>query len=922
MVRWLERGLNLRPGDLGRGALLCSCLFLIITSYVVGKVAGDALFLAHFNARQLAYADICSAFVVALVISAYVRFGRKLSVVKLLVTSMLFFASNCALFWVLSYTYRPAWLYPVFYVWVKTFGVLAPAQVWTLANYVLTTREAKRVFGLIGGGAISGWIFAGFFSRTIAKFFGTESLLAGMAAFLLLCAVLIVFIWRSGRVRLGEEQETEAQGVKAGPSSLRESMRLVFASPYLRAIAGVICLSNLVTNLTMWQFRAIAQQVLVHKDALAVFFGEFNLYAGMASLAFQLLLTTRLLRRFGIGKALFVLPLAVMAGSIGLLAVGTLAAVVALKGTDQVLRYSVDKSTAELLYLPLPSRLKIQVKWFIDTVIWRAGDTLAGLTVLIFATWLHLSAVMLSWVVVGWISCWLLAVFVARKEYVLSLKDSVTRHRLELEQLSTPVLDRETSDVLTASLSASDPADILYALGLFEAERRRVVHPGIRSLLLHPSAEVRQKALAILSSTADKTVLPEVERLVRDPDLTVRTEALLFLSHYTNVDPLTRIQEVGDFADFSVRSAMVAYLARPGEAQNLPAAHHLLKAMANESGPENQRTRLEAARLLGILPDCFDPLLATLLADADTDVARNAIRSAGALRKRRLLPDLLERLANPELAADARDALAKFGDIIVGSLGDHLCDTSVALEVRRAIPGVLVQTGTPIAARTLMENLLQSDTQLRFHVISALNKLFLQHPEIERDVQLLETVLLAEILGHYRSYQILHMLGSGEDRHLTDALQEGMAQELERIFRLLGLLYPHVDAHSAYLGLQSKSASVHDNALEFLDNVLKAQLRDLLVPLLDGRTSVAERASKANRLIRVAMDKPEHAILALMSSEDPWLRSCGAYAIGSLGLKALEDQLNQCLDHPDALLRETARAAKLRLGPQSQSAGA
>jgi hypothetical protein len=54
MVRWLERVLNLRPGDLGRGLLLCSCLFLIITSYVVGKVAGDALFLAHFEARQLA----------------------------------------------------------------------------------------------------------------------------------------------------------------------------------------------------------------------------------------------------------------------------------------------------------------------------------------------------------------------------------------------------------------------------------------------------------------------------------------------------------------------------------------------------------------------------------------------------------------------------------------------------------------------------------------------------------------------------------------------------------------------------------------------------------------------------------------------------------------------------------------------------
>ena len=31
------------------------------------------------------------------------------------------------------------------------------------------------------------------------------------------------------------------------------------------------------TNLTFWQFRAIAQEVLVRKDALAVFFGKTRL---------------------------------------------------------------------------------------------------------------------------------------------------------------------------------------------------------------------------------------------------------------------------------------------------------------------------------------------------------------------------------------------------------------------------------------------------------------------------------------------------------------------------------------------------------------------------------------------------------------------------------------------------------------------
>ena len=61
------------------------------------------------------------------------------------------------------------------------FGVVAPAQVWTLANYVLTTREAKRMFGFIGSGATAGWIVGGYLTQVTAKRFGAESTLIGMA---------------------------------------------------------------------------------------------------------------------------------------------------------------------------------------------------------------------------------------------------------------------------------------------------------------------------------------------------------------------------------------------------------------------------------------------------------------------------------------------------------------------------------------------------------------------------------------------------------------------------------------------------------------------------------------------------------------------------------------------------------------------
>ena len=914
MKKWIERALNIHPGDLGRGTLLCSCLFLVMTTYKVGGVAGAALFLSRFQAKQLAYADIASALVVALVVAGYVLVARRVPLLGLLLASTLFFASNCALFWALAhYHFHLSFLFPVFYIWVKIFGVLLPTQIWTLANYVLTTREAKRVFGMVGGGAIAGWIFSGYFSKTVARNFGTESLLLGMALFLLICTGLIVLIWRSGRVAVGGAHDMTSAG--NSPRNLFASMRVVFSSSYLRAIAAVICISSLVTTLTGWQFLALMQQFLVKKDAIAAFYGDFNFYAGVLSLLFQLLLTSRFLRRFGIGTALFVLPTTVLLGSVGLLAFGTLGAAVALKGCDQTLRYSLDKSTAELLYLPLPARIKLQVKWFIDTVIWRLGDGLSGLAVLLFATTLHLPARQISWIVLVLVSGWLVAVSVARRQYVATLKESISQHRVDVEQASASVLDRSTAELLATNLSASDPNDILYALSLFEVERQRAAHPVIRSLLSHPAAPVRQKALAILAASGDKTVRPDVEGLLRDPDLNVRTEALLYLTHHAHVDPLELIQEVGDFADFSVRSAVVAFLARPGEAQNLEAAQQILAAMASEPGAEGQRTRVEAACLLGELPDCFDPLLSKLLADPDTAVVRKAIGSVGKLRKRRLVPELLDRLAHRELGAEAAKALGGFGDTIVGALRDHLSDYSVAIEARREIPAVLVKVGSSAAAQVLMENLLESDTTLRFRIISALNKLHRLHPEIETDIQMLETVLAAEILGHYRSYQILDKLSSLGDSQdpVARALTESMQQELERIFRLMGLLYPHLDVHSAYLGLQSKNVSVYDNALEFLDNVLKSQLREMLVPLLDGKVTVAERARLAQRLVRAKVENQEQAVVALVTSDDPWLRSCGAYAIGTFGMKSLEGELNRCLNDSDPLLRETARAAKLRL---------
>jgi hypothetical protein len=287
----------------------------------------------------------------------------------------------------------------------------------------------------------------------------------------------------------------------------------------------------------------------------------------------------------------------------------------------------------------------------------------------------------------------------------------------------------------------------------------------------------------------------------------------------------------------------------------------------------------------------------------------------GLLRKEGLAPQLLKHFRDPALHENATQALVAFGDPVVGLLSDRLGDHGAPAEERKEIPDVLAGIGTPAAAQALLENVMEGDATLRFMVISALNRLHRDFPEIPLDFQLLETVLAGEIVGHYRTYQILEAIstpGSTEDL-VGGALQSSLEQELERIFRLLGLLYPQMDLKGVYLGLQSKDKAVHDNSLEFLENVFKSALRTTLMPLLDGQVTPKERARLANQFVRTKLESREQAIKELISNEDPWLKTCGAYAIGSFRMKSMAGELESCLSQADPLLRETARAAKLRL---------
>jgi AAA family ATP:ADP antiporter len=918
MLLRVRRFLDVRPGE-GLPVLLTFLyIWVVVASFLLAKPIRAGLFLGEHEAYDLVYVYAAVPLVLSLFVPGYTRVAGRIGARRVTVATLLFFSLNVLLFWYLFRFQDIKRLPDVFFVWVSCYGVIAPVQAWSYANSLFDTRQAKRLFGLIGAGASLGAMSAGVLARVLVEpVGGPANLLLVLALLIALAAAIVLFAnLRIRRIGL----------TRRGPPISRpfaETWREIIGTPYLRLLAGLVFGVAIATQWSSLQLGVVSKHHFGGSQEITEFYGTFSFVTGVLSFLVQLFITGRVLRNWGMSAGILALPLALATGNFLIFLAPGFWSVLVTNGFDQGLRFSVDKATYELLYLPIAPGRRVLIKNAIDIVGNRIADAvgavLLGLATngFLFLPGLHRGLRGTAAINLVTVGIWTSLAWSLRSEYIRTIQDSIHRHRLDTERGTAAVTERSAADVLTAKLAAADLSEVRYALDLIEGQRTRKWFPALRTLLTHPDPEVRRRSLSILSAGGDDQISDRVPAMLRDPDLGVRTEALLYLSRESGVDPLRQIQELGDFEDFSIRAGAAAFLAAPGPAQNLDAARLMVDAMARATGDEGRRDRTEAARLIGSVhdPAFLLDLLPVLIIDEDIEVARQAVRSAYRAATEELIPPLMIVLGRADLAEDAAEALARLGNRVVPTLSHALRSEEVPIEVRRELPSVLLRIGTSEAEQALVSSLLESDGTVRHRVIASLNKLRAVRPDIRIDPSVLELLLAAEIAGHYRSYQVLGPLEVQFKRQdaVIDALRHSMEQELERIFRLMALLLPQAGLHDAYVGVRSSNPTVRANALEFLDNVLKPELRQVLVPLLDSHVTVQERIDLANRLVGAPLETSDQAIATLLASDDPWLRSCAIQAVGTLQLRSLAPELKRYEDAADPLVREAVVAARARL---------
>ncbi len=896
----------------GKTVLLFAYLLLLICGFIISKTARDALFLTEIGALKLPYVYIGIAVLTGVIVGIYTHFAKRISKQNSLILSQAAVTAVFLLFWWLLSHSQLRWLVFAFYLWVTIYNVILISQFWLLANDFFDARQAKRAFGLIGGGGIIGGIIGGFAAKYLAPLWGAEHLLLLVAGTCLITIILLRLLYtRHSEATRGTLHHEAMNGILSSVKTFRHSN-------YLLWIGLILGVTELVSTILDYQFKTIALKSFPDMNQLSGFFGAYYGYVNAASLALQVLFTGRVINNLGVKWAILIMPITIAGGSTIFLFAPVLWSAILLKFGDDGLGNSVNRSAIELLYLPVDPAVKERMKIFIDSVVVRLSGGLGGIIILIYSSFISFSVVPLSVLVLPLTGIWLLLCVLTYRKYVDVFREGLKKRSIDPETVGLRIKDVSTLETLMHALNSSDERQVLYAMEFLQRTgKNHLISP---LLLHHSSARVRLKVVQILSERGDRSNVSVLKGAIHDENVEVQAEAV---STLCLLEPESYDQMVRSLArekDSKLRRAAIL-CASHGSPEHQEKARQWLTEMAQAADPDGSAMRVEAAKALGKLPSSYHDLYSMLIKDNNISVLKETIRSAAIGGNLELIPWLVEKLGDRKLKLEARHALLKYGTEIIPVLETALNDPSIDLWSRRHIPRTIGAFSTQQAVETLLKYSNHSDRFMRFKVLKTLNKSRLASSNLIFSRQNIEAWLRNEVEEHFHYLALAEAIQikarvepvrSPFEGILAKTLEVKLLRSLDRIFRLLALIYPPRDILQAYSSLVSTQPSLRSGAIEFLDSILDRTIRRWILPVIDN-ISNDERLRKAQLIFPIKRTNRREAVIELVNDADEWLAACAVYWIYLYRDSELYDQLISSSQRTEPLVRETAKTMMHRL---------
>lgn len=879
MNRFFSPILKIKSSEWPRAALAFSYFFLVITSYYIIKPLRDSLFIGQHGAANLPKAKLLTFFVLSVLVLLMIRLLKFLRKDIYLSSCVTFSVIVLIAFWWLGGTPR-LWIAYAFYVWVSIYSVLNVSLFWTSATDIFDVQEAKRLFGFVGSGGILGSAVGSYLTSRLALVMGTRNLMLLAAFMLSFCVLIINMLWSLKRApERGTTIESEISPIDSRPGATWRTFSEIFKDRYLFIVLTLFTLAKMVSTIVDYQFKNLVD--VLPQDQLTVFFADYNMQISIVSFVIQFFLTSLILRKFGVIAALFLLPIGVGTGSLGILAhpelwVGRVTSIY-----DKGMSYSLNQTTREVLYLPVNREIRYRVKPVIDMVGFRLADAIANALILFLTRRLTLDIRQLSSVSLSFVGIWLFAIIIMRGDYRTRLRTYLARGSVvEKGNLVSRSMVRLFGSLLEAigkvhqkdqwflmrSINlARDPAFAERARqafgestangstvnGLLEHERRaRSFDDEMQDLMEKGQVEKAAVEMACIMRFRTRWAKKFADEMKRSPYASLRLAGILASAAYGDGADRAGIQDVLDRA---------------------------LQDVRRETEEENEAVR-EVARRHAPSEDLAGRFLDLVRSKTKEEIERHASWLAG-------------------------------GQWVIEALKDCINDQRLGMEIRYGLPLVFSLIPTQDSAEALQKMLEHRNSTVRFRALKALNKLRAASPHIVMDQPLVEYVLSRtvgrwrsayETMMVYQSYCLSRNMQVPHEDKFIRAHELRLDDLEERVFRLLGLICDCEESFQIYNALQQTDAQLRANALELLEHIVPLRLKTTVLSILERDRDELERPDLKER------EAGAH-IRAMLSSESRWNGLSALTVVVRFDLNGFDEEIRSLTEYKDPILRYIAR---------------
>ena len=790
--------------------------FFTIAMGLVAKTARDAYFLSRFDKSILPLMFLAIAIVISPILTFYTKLSKKLAARTVFMITCSIFAGS----FIFLQAIMTGYVIPIAYIWIEIAVAIMIIQFWSYAGESFEPQQAKRLFGIIAGGGSFAVMLIGMTLKPYVKTFGTDELLFISAGFLGLAFLF-------GNLSIQYFNKDQTKGPKKPIKKVQKKKRM---DPFIVGIATIVALSAIVTTLVDYQFKMIASATFPEETDLVGFFGTFYSIAGAASIIMQFFITGPILSRFGILLGLLILPFFLILGSTSILLAPVLLSASFAKFSDQTFKFTINSSSLELIWLPVPPEIRKVIKPQVSGTIKSIAEGIGGLVTFLLVKIIALPY--LSIVSLGSIVIWLFTSFKVKTGYVNQLQTAIAKRQIDFEELNVDVQDAAMVKTIEETLSSNDEIKQLFALEIIEGLPLSSWKKTIKRLFNDGAPEVQKR---ILSMAWDEESIISNEDIIQamNNNNSVSAEATIVVGRRKLKDALPDLENLllnNENQDSSAAAAAAILQIESGPTDK---AKMILNNMLDEQDDTTQATALK--RLIYNNQILTNDKLKSFLNHNSEIISNVALNIAEKRKDESLVPAIISNLSIAQTSIQARQTLKSFSEELINEQFKQLLESSeTSRKLRLGIIRTLREYPNEDSIELLISQLDNNDQDIYNTIVESLLAIARVNPINENKQNQIADEINTIAEKVYTLNECLNMLPDDEHKFLMeDHLNNEIQNTLPTLLKLGVLDVPETPIETYIHTIKSGDPSKLPFLLEFFENVFSKNEREVINPLIE-----------------------------------------------------------------------------------------